>query len=428
MATDADELGKALASLIPHVHDDNCPVCGRAYGEISNEPLVAHVAAKISGLGQEAERLQALSKARIEALADVRKVQEQRAVLTGRRMEPGGKTHAKAALARLEEAQQRLVTLGAGVEQGAATIRKAIEAERDVRVLDANDRTSAEIRSAAEAMATTLGRPADAATAAAELVADLTAYVGDRIAAIEGREELRGTSRRLATELVGRMQARSSRDEAVATAKADVDRIRRGIAEADRRRELLKKVHGDAEAARTRIVRRVFNSSLNRLWRDLFLRLAPDEPFVPCFNVPDGSRAVAHLETVHREGDRFGSPDVMLSAGNLNTAALTLFLALHLSVDQRLPWLLLDDPVQSMDEVHVAQFAALQRTLAREHARRIVIAVHERPLFDYLALELSPGRLGESLVTVELSRSQEGTTIAEPRYHPFGTDPALAVA
>ena len=48
----------------------------------------------------------------------------------------------------------------------------------------------------------------------------------------------------------------------------------------------------------------------------------------------------------------------MLSAGNLNTAALTLFLALHLSVEPRFPWLVLDDPVQTMDEVHIAQFAA----------------------------------------------------------------------
>lgn len=427
-ATDAEELGKTLAALIPHVHDDDCPVCGRGFEEISNEPLVAHLAARISELGQEAERLQALSKARIEALADVRKLQEQRAALVGRRLEPETRTRAAATRARLEAALQRLVDLRAGAEQGAATIRKAVEAERDVQVLDASDRTSAEIRSAAESLATTLGTPVNAVQGVAELVVELIGYVGERIAAIKKSEESRATSRRLADALVGRMQARTSGDEIVAVAKTDVDRLKQRIGEADRRRELLKKVRADAEATRTRIVRRVFNSSLNRFWRDLFVRLAPDEPFVPYFNVPEGSRAVANLETVHREGERFGSPDVMLSAGNLNTAALTLFFALHLSVDQCLPWLLLDDPVQSMDEVHVAQFAALLRTLAHEHARRIVIAVHERPLFDYLALELSPGRLGESLVTVELSRSHDGTTLAEPNYHPFGKDPALAVA
>lgn len=81
----------------------------------------------------------------------------------------------------------------------------------------------------------------------------------------------------------------------------------------------------------------------------------------------------------------------MLSAGNLNTAALTLFLALHLTAKPTLPWLLLDDPVQSMDEVHVAQLAAVLRTLTRQHKRRIIIAVHEQALFDYLVLELQPG-------------------------------------
>lgn len=41
-----------------------------------------------------------------------------------------------------------------------------------------------------------------------------------------------------------------------------------------------------------------------------------------------------------------------------------MFLALHLSVKPQLPWFILDDPVQSMDEVHIAQFAALLRTLS----------------------------------------------------------------
>ena len=61
----------------------------------------------------------------------------------------------------------------------------------------------------------------------------------------------------------------------------------------------------------------------------------------------------------------------MLSAGNLNTAALTLFLALHLSVKPMLPWLVIDDPVQSMDEVHISQFAALLRTLSKEHGANV---------------------------------------------------------
>jgi exonuclease SbcC len=61
-----------------------------------------------------------------------------------------------------------------------------------------------------------------------------------------------------------------------------------------------------------------------------------------------------------------------------------------------------DDPVQSMDEVHIAQFAGLMRVLSKQHGRQIVIAVHERELFDYLALELSPAFDGDELITIEL--------------------------
>ena len=118
----------------------------------------------------------------------------------------------------------------------------------------------------------------------------------------------------------------------------------------------------------------------------------------------------------------------MLSAGNLNTAALTLFLALHLSVEVRLPWLLLDDPVQSMDEVHISQFAALLRTLSKEHGRQILIAVHDRALFDYLSLELSPAFSGDELITIEISTSSNGRTRVTPNRFGYKQDMAIVHA
>jgi exonuclease SbcC len=118
----------------------------------------------------------------------------------------------------------------------------------------------------------------------------------------------------------------------------------------------------------------------------------------------------------------------MLSAGNLNTAALTLFIALHLSVPKELPWLILDDPVQSMDEVHIAHFAALLRTLSKEHGRQIMIAVHDRQLFEYLKLELSPAFAGDSLLTLELSRGPRRDSVCIPRRYSFKEETALSVA
>lgn len=103
--------------------------------------------------------------------------------------------------------------------------------------------------------------------------------------------------------------------------------------------------------------------------------------------------------------------------GNLNTAALTLFQSLHLSVTPELPWLILDDPVQSMDELHVAQFAALLRTLAKGENRQITIAVHEKQLFDYLTLELSPAFPGDRVITVEVTKTPERSTQYDPQVY-----------
>src|SRR3546814_13564226 len=110
----------------------------------------------------------------------------------------------------------------------------------------------------------------------------------------------------------------------------------------------------------------LFNDELNSVWRDLFVRLAPEEPFIPAFAIPEsvGADIEAVLETHHRRGGKGGNPRAMLSAGNLNTAALTLFLALHLSVKPQLPWIVIDEPVQRQDEVHNAKFAAPLPTLS----------------------------------------------------------------
>jgi DNA repair protein SbcC/Rad50 len=185
-----------------------------------------------------------------------------------------------------------------------------------------------------------------------------------------------------------------------------------------------------ARNVRTDIVRKVFDNSLNALWRDLFIRLAPSESFVPAFTLPEKESGMveAMLETHYRSGGKGGNPRAMLSAGNLNTAALTLFLALHLSVAKKFPCLIIDDPFQSMDEVHIAQLAALMRTLSRQHGRQIIIAVHEKPLFEYLSLELFPAFPEDRLITIELGIGADGRTVPDPRVISFVPDRAISAA
>jgi exonuclease SbcC len=200
------------------------------------------------------------------------------------------------------------------------------------------------------------------------------------------------------------------------------------LAEAKRRQGIAKEVHEAATQARTNIVHRVFTESLNDVWKSVFTRLAPDEGFIPSFGIPSATKKTfdIKLETTHRDGQISGPPQMMLSAGNLNTAALSLFLALHLAVEPIVPCLVFDDPVQAMDEVHVAQFAALIRLLAKRNDRQVIIAVHERELFEYLALELSPAYDGDELITIELgeraTEEDEGIT-----RHRWTSDAAIAL-
>jgi exonuclease SbcC len=197
--------------------------------------------------------------------------------------------------------------------------------------------------------------------------------------------------------------------------------------EADRRIGLARDLAGRAQALRTTKVRQVFNDELNALWRELFIRLAPDEAFVPAFALPSRANGAveAILETHYRSGGKGGNPRSMLRAGNLNTAALTLFLSLHLSVKPILPWLIIDDPVQSMDDVHIAQFAALLRTLKMD-GRQVILAVHDRQLFDYLALEMSPSSNGDRLITIELGRGADSRTTAPWKLTAYEPDTAIA--
>jgi DNA repair protein SbcC/Rad50 len=87
--------------------------------------------------------------------------------------------------------------------------------------------------------------------------------------------------------------------------------------------------------------------------------------------------------------------------------------------------LVLDDPVQSMDDVHIAQLAALLRTL-KQTRRQVIIAMHDRQLFEYLGLELSPAFNGDRLITIELGRGADGKTTAPWDLKTFEPDRAIA--
>lgn len=429
-ATDAEELAKALAALIPHVHTDDCPVCGRAFREVSDGPLVAHLSVRVSQLSEHAQRLSSLARARLEAANDLRRLTDERKVAAARVLQGDTRVGKEAELTELETARKRLDDLEEGIAAGANVTRSLADTERALVHAEERSRAYAELIASVSELAAASGRPDAVSDRVDATLAELAAQFSGRITAAERIEQLRAEAREQLR--ISRARSEEQRDVHVRIAAAEVGvrERRERIKLLEDRRNTLWAFQRDADQARVAIVRRVFNDALNAVWQDLFVRLAPEEAFVPAFRIPDArQRLIAELVTMYRgSGEEAGSPGAMLSAGNLNTAALTLFLALHFSVEPRLPWLLLDDPVQSMDEVHIQQFAALLRTLAKGHGRRIVIAVHERALFEYLSLELSASQPDDVLVTVELSRSHEGATVVRPSRMQYVLDRALAHA
>lgn len=429
IAGDTAGLGQALAGLLPHIHDETCPVCHRDYSAVSDVSLRTHVAEEVARLVGRSERLQELITERQQVQAQLSVAERSRSGDAARVLPSRDVTDHQQRLAVLRTARSELETLAASA--GEATILRERHANAASRVAQfrLRDSTSAEIRATLSNLAVTMGAPeitpSEPTHAALSRLRD-TAEAA-QTAAMKRDEDVRS-----ATEIVARLQALEAsmleREHETATRKERLARLTTAQRAVRRERDMANGIRGAASEARTAIVGRVFNERLNAIWRDLFVRLAPSEPFVPAFMLPtkEGEPVAALLETVHRDGGTYGRPGAMLSAGNLNTAALTLFLSLHLSVKAELPWLILDDPVQSMDELHIAQFAALLRTLAKRENRQILIAIHERQLFDYLTLELSPAFVGDKLITVEISKSAEGTT--QYSTNVFGYEPDRLVA
>lgn len=422
-------LAQALSEIAPHIHNDNCPVCGRNFSEISTLPLSAHLSARIAELVETAGRLQALSRDKAATAGAIGAAERELGTLTARRLTSAERDDLKKKRARFDELRLRLAGLQEGTDRGASLVRRAAFTSSRLTELRNNDQVATLLRQSLATSALQLSQPPIGMDESVEVGSSrLQRYVEERERLLVERQRIRRSALEEIEELrKERLRLEQVRREIV-TKDRKLQPLKRAKFEADRRIDLAKELAKRTRDRRTNIIRQVFNDELNAVWRDLFVRLAPDELFVPAFALPQTltGPVEAILETHYRPGGKGGNPRAMLSAGNLNTAALTLFLALHLSQKPMLPWLIIDDPVQSMDEVHIAQFAALLRTLSKQKDRQVVIAVHERPLFEYLTLELSPAYLDDRLITVELAKSHDGMTTAVWKPRTYEPDRAIA--
>ena len=427
LAGDESDLAKLLARLQDFVDGDICPVCSRDFSEISDIPFKSHLSEHISKLVERSQELQQLIADRKSAINAAKFAAQQELDAGQNLLNSNDISKLRSDAATIEEIigkielQKKFAATGDDLNQESSRYASLLFENR--KLLE----THSQIRILSQRFEASLGLTSDDSLELEVILQACYAEAEQRQEYWQKRLSVRSgisrkfaeltTLRQLEMEQENQRDGEASRAESFEAAlKAAKSAVRAGKAVVSR-----------VEIVRSEIVQKVFTETLNRVWKDLFVRLAPDERFIPAFGVEQDAkkRAVATLQTLYRGKAKSGNPRTMLSAGNLNTAALTLFLSLHLSVSERLPWLVIDDPVQSMDEIHVAQFAALLRTLSRQHNKQIIIAVHERPLFDYLALELSPASEEDRLVTIELSRLRGRATSADYQIKTWDPDTVL---
>jgi exonuclease SbcC len=432
LSSSAGSLGSTLAELTSFISDEICPVCDRDFREVSKSTLNEHIHGKVRALSASSERLLTLGRTRSEIQVTIENLDREIESIDARKLSEEA----------LAEVDRRLASFGTLITELEGMIEKlreggrlraaAVTARRAVSEVQSRHVSLAAARETLTSFSLSIGSSALAEGESFEAAGSrLAGLLSDQTLRLLNRLSMRRNAIGYIASIRSTIDRREEVDAQISIDYASWVRVDRALNTAQALRDQGLGVRNAVDKVRSGIIRREFNDRLNRVWRDLFVRLAPGEPFVPAFRIPESSthRLQPKLITEHRDGgEAGGTPGAMLSAGNLNTAALTLFIALHLAAPKELPWLILDDPVQSMDDLHIAHFAALLRTLSKEHGRQVMIAVHDRQLFEYLKLELSPAFPEDSLLTLELSRGARRDSVCVSQRFSFKEETALFVA
>jgi exonuclease SbcC len=410
----AASLASALVSILEYVDGETCPVCDQGFH--TDGSLYTHISAKIDDLNADANQLRELEGLRTSLEAQRKAVAAEIADNEAARLRLGALSTLHSDMQELtqkfsdQKALERLGEVGLSLWDNLNRLRdsKSASARRENLL----QRCLVDLEDVAGALGAAAPRGL-----LAQQVASLRAHARGQLDELDVARRNASEAIRRHAEIGSLRKEIERRSNLAANLKGQSSRLSTQIAEATARKQSALELRKDAEQLRAAITTRVFNDQLNGSWSQIFGALVPSEPFIPQFrNDPAELRRVRiDIETRHRDGLEGATPAAMLSQGNLNTAALSLFIALHFAVQPELPWLIFDDPVQSMDDLHISNFAALVKQLTRRNGRQVLIAVHDRELFDYLCLELSPASSGEDLLAIVLDRTYGQSVIRHER-------------
>jgi len=154
---------------------------------------------------------------------------------------------------------------------------------------------------------------------------------------------------------------------------------------------------------------------------EIYSRLDPHPAFKELDLEHDVFRAKGTTTTIARDTleGLTANPALIFSSAQANIAALSYFLALGWAAGHAaLPFLLLDDPMQSMDDINVLGFSDLCRFIRTD--RQLLLSTHERRFANLLERKLAPREENEQTLMVEFLGWDRGgpddeTRLVEPQ-------------
>jgi DNA repair exonuclease SbcCD ATPase subunit len=339
----AAEMAQLAALAIPQL-TDVCPVCGQAI-----DP--AHIEAELRSRAEDTQSIVALQTS-LEAAKDA----------------------TRAAESRLSEAQLAAEAVQARLAQWEQFRSVRAQAEESLTRLS-------ESRLVVRPSAASVDDLAQAADSISEYLTSRRSRLLEFLNAFDQQHE-RGIVERSIAETANLERALASSESSFVTES--------------KRSQQLKQLSDQSVTSRVEVTEERVRA-MQPLVANIFQRLDPH----PAFKTIE-----FELDTYYRQGTTSplvrdivegisADPLVVFSTSQANIVALSYFIAMSLSSgDRGLPFLLLDDPVQSMDDVNVLGFADLCRHL--QSRRQLIVSTHERRFAGLLERKLAPRTDGAS--------------------------------
>jgi DNA repair exonuclease SbcCD ATPase subunit len=183
----------------------------------------------------------------------------------------------------------------------------------------------------------------------------------------------------------------------VARAEAHVEEAERSVDAAREQLDLVDTRHRHAiklARAAAGVSHALTAEALEKLapsFAEVFDRLSPNPAFTELYAKQVVSWKGTQVVPMVRDGDRGveANPVLIFSEGQLNVVALSYFLGMALTArEATLPFLILDDPLQSLDVVAILGFSDLCRHIRDE--RQLIVTTHDRRFADVLERKLTP--------------------------------------